>query len=257
MAKGTFGERLKRERELREVKLDEVASATRIAPRFLEALENEQWEKLPGGVFGRGFVRSIARYLGLSEENLLSEYDLARGEVAAPGVVKPEERIPAPPKWIQALAVVLLLGALAGLYFGGRYAWRAYMAHRASKKTSSAVSSSSPAKQNTANADSGNTAATASDQTIIPLDLSVAAAKPTHVRVLTDGEVAYDADLESGKNLHFSASRNFEVSAADSSAVLLELNGQTVPPIGTPGSSGTIALTSKDLRQGTGGVTQH
>jgi len=79
MAKGTFGERLKRERELREVKLEEVASATRIAPRFLEALENEQWEKLPGGVFGRGFVRSIARYLGLSEEDLLSEYDLAHG----------------------------------------------------------------------------------------------------------------------------------------------------------------------------------
>jgi len=60
MAKGTFGERLKRERELREVTVHEIASATRIAAKFLEALENEQWEKLPGGVFGRGFVRSIA-----------------------------------------------------------------------------------------------------------------------------------------------------------------------------------------------------
>ena len=72
MAKGTFGERLKRERELREVPLNEIATATRIAPKFLEALENEQWQKLPGGIFGRGFVRSIARYLGLSEEDLLS-----------------------------------------------------------------------------------------------------------------------------------------------------------------------------------------
>ena len=90
MAKGTFGERLKRERELREVKFEEVASATRIAPRFLEALENEQWEKLPGGVFGRGFVRSIARYLGLSEENLLSEYDLARGEAVTAAIKNPK-----------------------------------------------------------------------------------------------------------------------------------------------------------------------
>ena len=98
MAKGTFGERLKRERELREVPLNEIASATRIAPKFLEALENEQWEKLPGGVFGRGFVRTIARYLGLSEENLLSEYDMARGEVSSNDPQKPEERIPAPPK---------------------------------------------------------------------------------------------------------------------------------------------------------------
>src|SRR5215469_10148936 len=97
MAKGTFGERLKRERELREVTLDEVSTATRIAPRFLEALENEQWNQLPGGVFGRGFVRSIARYLGLNEEDLLSEYDLARGENGHIAPQKPEERIPSPP----------------------------------------------------------------------------------------------------------------------------------------------------------------
>jgi transcriptional regulator with XRE-family HTH domain len=77
MARGNFGERLKRERELREVTLEEITSATRIGPRFLEALENEDWEKLPGGVFNRGFVRSVARYLGLDEESILAEYDLA------------------------------------------------------------------------------------------------------------------------------------------------------------------------------------
>src|SRR6201987_5513801 len=114
MAKGTFGERLKRERELREVTPEEVCKSTRIAPRFLEALENEQWNRLPGGVFGRGFVRSIARYLGLSEEDLLSEYDLARGESGNPTLPKAEERIPPPPKWIPAAAVVVLLAVLAG-----------------------------------------------------------------------------------------------------------------------------------------------
>src|SRR5207253_2352679 len=77
MARGKFGERLKRERELREVSLDELSKATRISNRFVEALENEDWAKLPGGVFGHGFVRTIARYLGLSEEALLGEYDLA------------------------------------------------------------------------------------------------------------------------------------------------------------------------------------
>jgi len=136
MAKGTFGERLKRERELREVALDEIASATRIAPKFLEALENEHWDKLPGGVFGRGFVRTIARYLGLSEENLLSEYDLARGEVTTPGAQKPEERIPSPPKWLPAAALLVLIAVMAGLVFAGRYAWRRHVAHRAEKKSS-------------------------------------------------------------------------------------------------------------------------
>ena len=115
MAKGTFGERLKRERELREVTIKEIASATRIAAKFLQALENEEWEKLPGGVFGRGFVRSVARYLGLSEENLLSDYDQARGEAFTPATQKPEERIPSPPRWIPAIAVVLLVAAVVGL----------------------------------------------------------------------------------------------------------------------------------------------
>ncbi|HEY6465935.1 MAG TPA: helix-turn-helix transcriptional regulator [Candidatus Acidoferrales bacterium] len=71
-----FGEHLKRERELRGVTLEEVAAATRISPRFLEALENEQWDRLPGGAFNRGFIRSVARYLGLDEENMVAEYAL-------------------------------------------------------------------------------------------------------------------------------------------------------------------------------------
>jgi hypothetical protein len=68
--------------------------------------------------------------------------------------------------------------------------------------------------------------------------------------------VVFDAELPFGQNLRFSANERFDVTAAGSSAVLLELNGQTVPPIGTPGSSGTISLTAKDLRRATGGNAQ-
>ena len=94
MAKGNFGERLKRERELREVAPNEIVVATRISLRFLEALENEDWAKLPGGIFNRGFVRAIARYLGLNEETLLAEYDLAHGDESEGALPPPENRIP-------------------------------------------------------------------------------------------------------------------------------------------------------------------
>jgi len=186
MAKGTFGERLKRERELREVTVKEIASATRIAPKFLEALENEDWNKLPGGVFGRGFVRSIARYLGLSEENLLSDYDLARGETSVPAQ-KPEERIPSPPKWIPALAAVLLIAALVGVVFGGRYAWRQYVAHRNAKKASAIVRlPSSNADQDPLVNNSPAAPASASEKSLL-LELSVAASATTHGKVAADG----------------------------------------------------------------------
>jgi cytoskeletal protein RodZ len=87
MSSTPFGEHLKREREMRGVTLEEIAAATRIAPRFLVALENEQWDQLPGGVFNRGFIRAIARFLGLDEDTLVSEYALETKGRAEPGVV--------------------------------------------------------------------------------------------------------------------------------------------------------------------------
>ena len=143
MARGTFGERLKRERELREVPVEEITTATRIGPRFLEALENEDWEKLPGGVFNRGFVRSIARYLGLDEEAFLAEYDLAHNAHAQlleqKQAHKVEERIPQAPLWVPVALVLGVLVLLAGLIFGGIYGWRRYVRRHSAPAASSRV----------------------------------------------------------------------------------------------------------------------
>lgn len=134
MARGNFGERLKRERELREVSLKEVTVATRIGSRFVEALENEEWSKLPGGVFNRGFVRAIARYLGLDEEDLLAEYDLARGEQTAEAAPAAEDRIPPPSKWLAVGTVVAIILVIVGLVAAGVWGWRRYAAHRHAKQ---------------------------------------------------------------------------------------------------------------------------
>lgn len=76
MANSAFGEHLRREREVRGISVDEVSAATRISVRFLEAIEAGRWDQLPGGVFNRGFIRAVARFLGLDEENLIAEYCL-------------------------------------------------------------------------------------------------------------------------------------------------------------------------------------
>jgi cytoskeletal protein RodZ len=249
MARGNFGERLKREREMREVSLEELTKATRISTRFLLALENEDWEKLPGGVFGHGFVRTIARYLGLDEESLLGEYDMARGGQALAEPAKPEERIPAPPTWLPVAAVILVLLIVIGLYYAGRYGWRRYAAHRAAKQSAVSDSPTQPGSETTSSP--GVTAATVSS-----LDLSVSTSARTRVRVMADGKLLLDTQLPAGETRHFSANQRFEVTAGDSSAVLLELNGQAMPPLGAPGSSGTMVLSQKDLRQASGGTAQ-
>ncbi len=243
MARGNFGERLKRERELREVSMDELTKATRISTRFVEALENEDWAKLPGGIFGHGFVRTIARYLGLDEEALLGEYDLARAEHSAPALSKPEERIPAPPKWLPVAAVLVVLLLLGGFFYAGRYGWRRYAAYRAAKKSAAAALPAQP--------QSGSSSAASAEQSAStgPLDLSVSTSAATHVRILADDKLVLDADLPAGESRHYSANDHFEVTAGDSSAVLLELNGRAVPPVGVPGASGRIVLGEKDLRR--------
>jgi cytoskeletal protein RodZ len=252
MASGSFGELLNR--EMREVSLNEVTVATRIAPRFLQALENEDWDKLPGGAFNRGFVRSIARYLGLNEETLLSEYDLAHGEKATPAPPA-EHRILSPSRFLVVLAVLVILIAVAAALAGGRYGWRRYAAYRAARRS---VVPPVPS-QNQSLAALPNLmfdAAASSAPGDSPLDLSVSTYAATRIRIVADGKLLLDSDLSAGETRHFSASQRFEVTAADSSAVLLELNGRTMPALGAPGASGTIMLSQKDLRTSSGGNSQ-
>jgi cytoskeleton protein RodZ len=72
-----FGENLRREREMRGVSLDEISFATKIPMRLLEAIEGEDFSKLPGGIFSRSFIRTYARYLGLDEERVVADFQLA------------------------------------------------------------------------------------------------------------------------------------------------------------------------------------
>lgn len=262
MAKGSFGEILKRERELREVTLNEVTLATRIPTRFLEAFEQEQWDKLPGGFFDRGFIRSIARYLGLGEEQLLAEYDAARGPIQTKA---PESRatfIPRPSKTVVAAVAFGVLLLVIAAVTGGFYEWRKYSAARAS------TSSTSPANPPPVDEPpvlpnlmlepetSALNVLPAESSVSAPLDLAVSTSAATRIRISGDGKLLLDSKLSAGETRHFSAGQNFEVHAANSSAVLLELNGQAMRPLGTSRASGTMMLSQKDLKQVPNGSAQ-
>jgi cytoskeletal protein RodZ len=69
----SFGASLRRERELRGVTLQEIAASTKIGVGMLQAIEDDRLDKLPQGLFVRGFVREYARFLGLDEVKILNE----------------------------------------------------------------------------------------------------------------------------------------------------------------------------------------
>jgi cytoskeletal protein RodZ len=86
---GSFGERMQREREMRGITLEEIAESTKIGTRSLRALEGEDFDKLPGGIFNKGFVRAYAKYLGIDEEQAVTDFMAAYGDH--------QQQLPEPP----------------------------------------------------------------------------------------------------------------------------------------------------------------
>jgi cytoskeletal protein RodZ len=263
MTKSGFGEHLKREREMRGVSLDEICAATRIATRFLEALENEDWGQLPGGVFNRGFVRAVARFLGLDEESFVAEYMLATSEQnPTPEWAKPQPAsVPAPTtnhlRWVGLLLGVLLLS-------GGAWGWRSYASRRAERRAAEiSAQAAEPADTQAAAAASETSPATDNPDTDAPaaavpspqdsmLQLKIEAGKGTTLKVSADGSKVFDGSMIAGQSRDFTALVDFEVQVKDAGALLLELNGQMLAPIGPPGHSGRVTLTRADLKSGGG-----
>ena len=76
----SFGENLKLEREKRKMTLEQISSSTKISTRMLQALEEEKFTQLPGGIFNKGFVRAYARTLGIDEDQAVADYLEASGD---------------------------------------------------------------------------------------------------------------------------------------------------------------------------------
>ena len=70
----TIGEQLRLAREARGIPLREISDQTRISVRYLEAIESNDYKRLPGGIFNRSFVKAYARYVGYDEKEAIEAY---------------------------------------------------------------------------------------------------------------------------------------------------------------------------------------
>jgi cytoskeleton protein RodZ len=80
----SFGEKLKQEREKRKITLEQISVSTKIGTRMLQALEEDKFNQLPGGIFNKGFVRAYSRCVGLDEDQTVAEYLQASGDAPPP-----------------------------------------------------------------------------------------------------------------------------------------------------------------------------
>ncbi len=71
---GAFGDKFRKARESKELSFDDVSNVIKISPRMLKAIEEENFDQLPGGVFNKGFIRAYAKHLALDPEEAIAEY---------------------------------------------------------------------------------------------------------------------------------------------------------------------------------------
>jgi cytoskeleton protein RodZ len=115
-----LGVLLRSERERRGVTREQLFQRTRLRPNLLEALENEDWERLPAPAFVKGFLRSYASALGMDEEKILKLY----AETTPGGGATPlDDRKQEPTRNRRLLLFLLILIVLAG---AGFYLWKQY-----------------------------------------------------------------------------------------------------------------------------------
>jgi cytoskeleton protein RodZ len=118
-----IGSTLREARKRREIGLHEVEAATKIRGRFLRAIEDEDWDALPGEAYARGFVRAYANYLGLDGTRLAAESPMRPSPPEPlPGRRRRARRAPAIVVCLALIAAAVAVGVLwsAGDDEGGR-----------------------------------------------------------------------------------------------------------------------------------------
>ncbi len=120
----SLGQQLKQAREEKGISLQEIAESTHISIRFLQAIENDAYDVLPGGVFNRAFVRKFAREVGFDEEQAVNLYQEQWQEQGGEperghqlGFEDPESREASGNGLLLSFVALIIIGSLAYLAY--------------------------------------------------------------------------------------------------------------------------------------------
>lgn len=256
----SFGEELRREREIRGISLKEIADATKVSKRFLEALERNDHRTLPAPVFTRGFVREYARYVGLNVEEIVNRYNFAAASddrIEKPPNIEKYPQVPVrdispkpapkrgiPPVYARidrnVIVMLLIMAALGGV---------AWWAVQYRNRTEAEPVENVPV-----------TATRATLPPVLPppespaddskLRLAVEVLENAWVVLEADGKTVVNAEMEKGERRTFEAAEAFRFRTIGNAAGLrLTLNGAVVPTLGEDGEVVKNRVFDRDVLQ--------
>jgi len=227
----SFGENLRRERELRGIDLREMADATKISIRFLQAIEQDRVDILPGGIFPRAFVRQYAKYLGLDAERLVAEFVYAHGGETAPRKdTRASVRVDqGPPRGLILVAVALGLLGLVG--------WKVRGLGKSPQPPASpsvAAPAATFAYDRVYPPPSG-AAGGAPHTAAGTMVLTVLARRSSWVEAKVDGTTVLNRVLKGGESQRLEAHQEVLLSVGNAGGIAVTLNDRALAPLGGDG----------------------
>lgn len=243
----SFGDTLRRERELRGVDLREVAEATKISVRFLQALESDRIDVLPGGIFPRAFVRQYAIYLGLDPDRTVAEFVYAYGDQAGTGGTAGAAAGPARRAGSRRLPLLVAVAALALI---GIAAWAAFRYEAQGVAAEPTPAASLPAS--TFAPDPVYPPPTTLP-TLLPTDtqglvLTLNSRQSCWVAVLSDGVKVIDRVMNEGEAQTVTAKGEMVLSVGNAGGITFTLNGRPGIALGREGEvRRNIVITRQSL----------
>ena len=231
---GTLGSYLRAAREVRGLDLRDAAQQTRISISYLKAIEDEDFSKLPGEVFVRGFLKNYARFLGLPDDEVMKRY----GELGKPQPAPASAPVPDAPRVEQQRHEPVEAHAPGpepahpGRMGVEPFLWAGAIVIGLVVFILTAMPAKRPAHKEAGSAVSKTTATehvqTALTPTGIPekLYLNIVALEDVWVLVRTDSSPQKKATLKTGESVTWSADERFLLSYGSVGAAKLELNGK-------------------------------
>jgi cytoskeletal protein RodZ len=271
---GDFGTKLRVARERRGVTLRQIANATKISIGVLEALERNDIARLPGGIFGRGFVRSYAIEVGLDPEATIQDFVAqfpqdsvtvghpTSGRLEDNAALESERQTAG--TFLSLLAISIPIAGVV-LYYGtaGRRA-----VHQAPVPI--AVEAAAPAPQPKPAIDPPSPLSEASTPATAPaavqaaappapattpppegdrLTIALSVKRPCWVSATVDGDKVVDRLLQPGERKTIEVRREMVLTAGDAAAISMTLNGADAKTLGNVGEVITARLNLANFKE--------
>ncbi len=263
---GTFGERLQREREMRGITLEEIAEATKIGTRSLRALEEQDFDKLPGGIFNKGFVRAYSKYLGIDEDQAVADYQTAVNEAQASGKLTRPEYVPpiliadeseikepvrVPWGLLILIAFVVVVGFAAKSYYA-QHGWvklRRQPTPAANKQPATApksevIAAADPKLSAAPGEPSGDSPADPAAQFVV----KVRAKEDAWIDITADGKRVASELMKANSDKVIRAGKVVVLKTGNAGGIEVSRNDEVLPSLGTSGVTKTVTITAQEVR---------